>query len=81
MLTPSMGGVKIFQYTQSTPAIVWNIFHGYGTKPLVDVNVFDGGVVKKAFPLSVVHIDNDNVQITWTSARTGIVSIASTVNK
>jgi hypothetical protein len=79
MLTPTTGGVKFFQHTQSTPAVTWNVFHGFGSKPMVDVNVLDGGVVKKAFPLSIVHVDNDNVQITWSAARTGIVSLASTI--
>jgi len=79
MLTPTTGGVKFFQHTQSVAASTWNIFHGFGAKPMVDINVLDGGVVKKAFPLSVVHIDENNVQVTWSSARAGTASLASTI--
>lgn len=77
--TPSQGGVRFWQYTQSTPSSTWAIYHAFGEKPLVDVIVLDGGIPKKAFPLSVVHVDDNNVEITWTSPRTGFVSFASTV--
>ena len=78
MLTPSQGGVKFWQYEQTTPSATWNIYHAFGQKPLIDVNVWDGGVLKKAFPLSVAHVDDNNVTITWTSPRTGFVNFAST---
>jgi hypothetical protein len=76
--TPSQGGVKFWQYEQTTPATTWSIYHAFDQKPLVDILVNDGGVLKKAFPLSMIHVDNNNIQITWTAARAGIVSFAST---
>jgi hypothetical protein len=76
--TPSQGGVKFWQYEQTTPAVTWNIYHAFGQKPLVDILAYDNGVLKKAFPLSMIHVDDNNIEITWTSARTGIVSFAST---
>lgn len=79
MLTPSRGGVRFFQHTQSVPSTTWTIFHGFGTKPLVDTNVLEEGVMQKAFPLSIVHTDENNVVIQWTVPRTGTVSLASTI--
>ena len=76
----SQGGIKFFQYTQSSPSSVWSIFHGMGTYPLVEINVYDdNGILQKAFPLSVVHNDLNNVTVTWSSNRAGFASLASTV--
>ena len=76
----STGGIKFLQYKQSAPSSTWSVFHGMGAHPLVEVNVYDNlGVLQKAFPLSIVHTDLNNVTITWSQSRTGIVSIASTV--
>jgi hypothetical protein len=76
----STGGIKFFTYTQVSEAKVWNIFHGFGHYPAVDAKVYDdNGDLQKAFPLSVTHIDENNVQVTWSSNRKGYVSLASTV--
>jgi hypothetical protein len=77
MLVPSLGGIKFFAYTQSTPSTTWTIFHGFGAKPMVDTNVIDSGSVQKAFPISVTHVDDDNVTIVWSQPRTGYVSLAA----
>lgn len=79
MLIPSAGGIKFFQYEQTTPSATWNIYHAFGAKPLVDINVIEGGQVQKAFPLSVVHVDDNNVTVTWSSPRVGYASLASPV--
>lgn len=76
---PSVGGIKFFQYVQSTPASTWNIYHAMGVKPLVEVNVYDDyGVLQKAFPMNIEHVDLNNVTITWSSARHGYASLAAT---
>lgn len=74
----SKNGVKFWQYQQTTPTTTWEIYHAFGEKPLVDILVYDNGVFKKAFPLSMIHVDNNNIRITWSSPRTGLVSFAST---
>lgn len=79
MFTPSRGGVRFFQHTQSVASNVWTIFHGFGTTPLVDTNVFEEGTSKKAYPLSVTHTDENNVVIVWSVPRVGHVSLASTL--
>lgn len=76
----STGGIKFFTFTQSVPSSTWDVFHGFGGHPLVDVNVIDdNGVLQKAFPLSIQHVDLNNVKVTWSSNRRGTVSLASTV--
>ena len=76
--TPSQGGIRVWQYTQGTAASTWNIYHGFGVTPLVDINAFDdSGVLQKAYPMSVVHTDVNNVVITWSRPRKGYVTFAS----
>ena len=76
--TPSQGGIRFFSYQQTTPSSTWNIYHAFGVTPLVDVNAYDDhGVLQKAFPLSVTHVDVNNVTITWSSPRKGFASLAA----
>jgi hypothetical protein len=79
MPSPSMGGVRFFQFTQSAPATTWTIYHAFGSKPLVELNVDDSGTVKKAYPLSIEHTDDNTVTVTWSTARTGRASLATTL--
>lgn len=77
--TPTMGGIKFFLFTQASPLKVWNIYHAMGVNPLVEIQAYDdNGVLQKAYPQSVVHIDDNNVQVTWSSPRKGFASIAAT---
>jgi hypothetical protein len=73
------GGIKLWQYKQDTPASTWSIYHAFGKKPLIDIFVHDNGILTKAFPLSVIHIDDNNVEINWTSPRAGLVSFATSM--
>jgi hypothetical protein len=75
----TMPGINIVQHTQSSPASIWNIFHGMGSHPLVETNVYVNGTLQKAFPVSIVHLDNNNVRITWSVDRAGFATLASTV--
>jgi hypothetical protein len=79
MLQASVGGIRFWQYTQSTPAATWNIYHAFGSKPMVDINVLHEGTIQKAFPLSIVHDDDNNLTITWSSPRTGYANLAATL--
>lgn len=79
MLTPSKGGIRFFQHAQTNPSQTWTIFHGFGTIPLVDTNVFEEGTSAKAYPVAVVHPDENNVVIHWSVPRVGHVSLASTL--
>lgn len=77
MPVSSKGGIKFFQYTQSAASTTWTIYHGFGKKPLIDININLNGVVQKAFPQSLVQVDENTVTITWSSPRTGYVTFAS----
>ena len=79
MLTPTPSGIRFFQFSQNVPSDTWNIYHAFGQKPLVDTNVIVNGNVMKAFPLSIIHVDDNNVRVTWTIPYSGFASIASTV--
>jgi hypothetical protein len=75
----TMPGVNFFQYVQSNDATVWNIYHGMGNHPMVETNVYVNGVLEKAFPISIVHLDSNTVRITWSQGRRGFASLACTV--
>lgn len=69
---PLQTGVRMWTYTQVSPAATWNIEHGMGIEPLVDVNAYDdNNVLQKAFPLAIIQVDENNTQIKWSSARKG----------
>jgi hypothetical protein len=65
-----------FNFTQSTPASTWNIAHNLGYKPATDIVVLNSGSNIKVLPVSVVHTDDNNVVITFSSVRTGTVRLA-----
>ena len=75
----TMPGINFVQYTQSSVATIWNIYHGMGAHPLVETNVYVNGALQKAFPVSIVHLDNNNVRITWSTDRSGYATLASTI--
>lgn len=79
MGTPTTGGIRFFQFEQTVESDTWDIYHAFGHKPLVDINVILNGKVVKAFPLSIVHVDDNNVRVTWTKPYKGFASIAATV--
>ena len=70
----SVYGAIIF--TQSTAATVWNINHNMDTlAPCVDFWVTFNNQLTKIIPASVVVVDANNVQATFTSAQSGIASV------
>lgn len=77
MLTPSIGGILVHIHTQSSAASTWVINHNLGSKPLVELFVFDSGSLKKAWPLSLAHNDDNTVTVTWSQPRTGQATCAS----
>jgi hypothetical protein len=79
MTTPSVGGIKFLEFTQSTPATVWTIYHAFGVHPIIDVNVNTAGVIAKAFPMSIEHADLNTSIVRWSTARMGTATLAATV--
>lgn len=77
--TPSQGGIRFIQVIQSTPSTTWNINHNFGAYPMIEVFAYDdNSVLQKAFPWSVDQVDLNNLTITWTSPRSGYVTLADT---
>lgn len=77
--TPTVGGIKFFLFTQSEPSMEWNIYHAMGVNPLVEIQAYDdNGILQKAYPLSVIQVDENNVQVEWSTPRKGFASIAAT---
>lgn len=79
MTSPSSGGIKFLQFSQSIPSDTWTIYHAFGVHPIVDVNVNIDGIINKAFPLSIEHLDLNTAIVRWSIPRIGFATIASTV--
>jgi len=73
---PLQSGInKIWQYEQVSASSTWNVNHGMGIEPLVEVLAYDDSdVLQKAFPLSVIQVDTNNTQINWSSPRAGFAT-------
>lgn len=78
--TPSIAGIRFFKHEQVIPAHTWNIFHGFGKNPSVDVTVEIDGQMQKVFPVSITYPDTDNVVVTWSADRIGFAALASTLD-
>ena len=76
-LVPTQGGIRVYRHEQSSASTTWNVYHNLGTKPLVEIFVQDAGVLKKAWPLSMEHVDDNNLTIVWSSPRVGLVTTLS----
>ena len=61
------GTDKDYKYTQGTPASTWEVEHNLGKFPSVTVKLADGKQVEAA----VVHIDKNNLTITFSSSNLG----------
>lgn len=78
LFSSSKAGILVYRHTQSTPSITWTIVHNLGTKPLVELFVYDSnGDLQKAWPLAMEHSDDDTVVVTWSQGRTGFATLAT----
>jgi hypothetical protein len=65
--TPGTGDDKNYVYTQGSPSAIWDIAHGLGKYPAVDV-VDTGG---SAVIPTITYIDVNNVRLTFGSPTSG----------
>ena len=56
-----------FEFTQQTPATIWNILHGMGLKPNVKIEDLEGNDIVGV----VDYLDNNNLRITFNQAVAG----------
>lgn len=78
MSTPSQGGIKFFNHTQSTAMATWTVAHNFGQEVSVEITAYDGGVLKRAFPVSIIVTDSNTLTVHWSSARSGFARVATT---
>lgn len=72
---PVQGGVKMWVYSQDTASTTWNIYHGMGVEPIVEIQVpNDDNVLVKAYPAAIIQVDVNTVEIQWTVPRSGKVT-------
>ena len=74
---PTQSGIKTWTHVQTSLSTTWMIYHNMGSEPMVEVLAYDGGVLKKAFPKAIIHLDANNTQIEWTSPRSGQVNFVA----
>ena len=74
----SQGGPKFFSHTQFTASSTWTITHNLGEQPSVDVNAFNGSTLLKAFPLAIIHINENVSSVIWNTPRTGYATLIAT---
>ena len=78
---PTQGGVAYWQYVQANVSAQWNIYHGMNTSVSCEVFAYDdNNVLQKAFPMEVIEVDANNLQINWSVARKGLVTIVGQNN-
>lgn len=71
---------KVYVHTQSTPSATWSINHNLNCKPVVEVVVdVGGGSREKIFPQKVMHASDTNMQITFSTARSGVARLVGLV--
>jgi hypothetical protein len=67
-------------HEQSTSSNIWNIPHNLGQKPIFDVLIYKSGQLTKALPKIIQHVNDNNLQITFTSNETGVVTCIASNN-
>jgi len=76
-LIPAPSGIGFYEHHQTTAATTWTITHGLNYYPVVEVLAYDGGNLVKVFPLQVKHNTLNEVEITFSTPRTGYATFAA----
>lgn len=78
MSTLSRGGIRVYSHTQSSAQTTWTVSHNLNADIVIsEVISFDGANQVKAFPATYNKTDNNTLTITWSSARTGSITVAA----
>ena len=66
---------SVYRHMQVTPSTTWTIVHnlsgGGAMFPIVDILASIGGNTVKVMPLAITKIDNNTVEVTFTTAQAG----------
>lgn len=68
-----------FTHIQATPAASWTINHDLDQKVAGDVMIEMNGVVSKVLPLSVVHINDNQLEINFSTSYAGRARLVGVV--
>lgn len=79
-MTLTTGGIKVYYHIQSAANSTWTITHNLGGKVIAEFWAMDGSVLKKAFPLSVIHQDDNQMVVTWSAAKEGRATLLRDIN-
>jgi hypothetical protein len=60
-----------FVFTQTIASSIWNVTHNLGRHPVSDIWVTHNGGMEKILPKQVIHLNNNELQIVFTSNETG----------
>lgn len=66
-----------YEYIQSTPSDVWIVNHGLGVLPNLDVIIEENGVRQKVLVDKVLFLDEDNVELRFSTPREGSVRFST----
>jgi hypothetical protein len=75
MNTLSKAGVDYIKFSQNTAASTWNIRHGLGYNPVIEIQVLQNGKLEKTFPLGLTYTDLNTCVVTFSQAYAGYAVI------
>lgn len=64
-----------YTHTQVTPSTTWTIEHNLECAPVADVVTTVNGAVHKVLPAAMIYIDENNVELQFSNATTGVVRL------
>jgi hypothetical protein len=77
MVFVPLPGILSYSHTQSTASTTWTIAHNLNKSSLaVEAFITIDGSIQTVIPNDVFIIDNNTIEIHWTTARTGSARIA-----
>lgn len=67
--------LTVSKFVQAAPAATWNINHGLGGYPVLDVYITANGSVQKVLPQAVTYVDDNNCTVTFSTPLAGFATI------
>jgi len=77
-MTRTTSGLQFLYYQQTTASNQWNINHNFGFMPICECSIYYNGTLTPTEPESIIQVDDNNVQVNWSSAFTGVAVLAVT---
>lgn len=68
--------ITIFEHVQADESDTWVIEHNLGVYPAIDIYVDHLGDKQKILPLGVVYDSPNQCTVTFSTARTGLATVA-----